>query len=199
MRRMSPPPPLLLRACPYGLPRRLHTHEARNFRGKEVLQVEDDNLLVRYNETAEDYSGPRRPLTNHPCVFWFLRCSYASTDLEEWWTHCLAHLRCNTPPKKSLCPICLRVEEFETGEKAWEWRMAHISLHLRRNEPLIGSHKDRGLFKFLWNKKLISDQELKDLQTTGTLQSAPHEHFTVTAGRQIERRGRPSGAYRRLQ
>jgi hypothetical protein len=106
------------------------------------------------------------------CAFWFLNCSYASADEEEWKTHCLSHFRGEEPPRSVTCPLC---DDFsfscgdskgETGWYAWEMRMQHVALHHHSRGVGVRrtSRPEFKLYQHLWMKRLIDDQDLKELK-----------------------------------
>jgi hypothetical protein len=99
------------------------------------------------------------------CCFWFLRCSYIYYDLDEWVTHCLSHFRGEEPPKTVSCPLCDCFQyTCDNGWKSWNQRMEHIGFHHSLlGETLRASRPDFPLFQHLWQKRLISDQDLKEL------------------------------------
>ncbi|KAF2648203.1 hypothetical protein K491DRAFT_613203 [Lophiostoma macrostomum CBS 122681] len=115
------------------------------------------------------------------CSFWFLRCSYIAIDMEEWRTHCLAHFRGEEPPKSVQCPLC---DDFkltcENGWAAWDYRMDHIAGHHLVGHKLRTSRPDFHLFQHLWQKRLIDDQDLKELKGGNHNLTHPPGNFTVT-------------------
>jgi hypothetical protein len=149
----------------------------------------------------EDNNGVlERPLnlTRQPvfeCSFWFLSCSYISLDIEEWRTHCLSHFRGEEPPKSVQCPLC---DDFklthENGWVAWDYRMEHIANHHRVGHKLRTSRPDFHLFQHLWQKRLIDDQDLKELKGGNHNLTRPPVNYTVTGrggmGRRHESRRR---------
>ncbi|KAF2873014.1 hypothetical protein BDV95DRAFT_475732, partial [Massariosphaeria phaeospora] len=127
----------------------------------------------------------------YECSFWFLSCSYASRDEDEWNTHCLSHFRGEEPPRSVQCPLCDQFRyTFEDGWTAWSHRMEHVAaLHHSRGETLRRSRPDFHLFQHLWQKRLIDDSDLKELKGGNHNLVRPPTNYTVTA-RQREREGR---------
>ncbi|KAF2262404.1 hypothetical protein CC78DRAFT_534898 [Lojkania enalia] len=118
------------------------------------------------------------------CSFWFLNCSYISFDREEWKTHCLSHFRGEEPPKSVQCPLC---EDFryvcDNGWTSWNCRMEHIAHHHLQGTTLRASRPDFHLFQHLWQKRLIDDQDLKELKGGNHNLTHTPNNFTITHGR----------------
>jgi hypothetical protein len=110
----------------------------------------------------------RRPLVRTPvykCTFWYLSCSYISYDQEEWKTHCLSHFRGEEPPRSVQCPLC---DQFtyagDNGWVSWNHRMEHVAQHHDSGETLRTSRPEFQLFDHLWQKRLIDDEDLRELK-----------------------------------
>ncbi|KAF2689394.1 hypothetical protein K458DRAFT_127311 [Lentithecium fluviatile CBS 122367] len=124
------------------------------------------------------------------CAFWFLSCSYISDNEDEWNTHCLSHFRGEEPPKSVRCPLCEFQGTWDDGWTAWNARMEHIACyHAMLGETLKTSRPDFHLFSHLWQKRLIDDQDLKELKGGNHNLARPPSNFTITNGRR-ERDGR---------
>lgn len=115
------------------------------------------------------------------CSFWFLSCSYISYDKEEWRTHCLSHFRGEEPPKSVQCPLC---EDFkytcDDGWTSWDYRMEHLAYHHLLGTTLRTSRPDFHLFHHLWQKRLIDDQDLKELKGGNHNLTRMPSNFTET-------------------
>jgi hypothetical protein len=68
------------------------------------------------------------------------------------------------------CPLC----EWEyhcsdgSGLAAWDRRMQHVaSAHTERDQRLTTSRPDFDLFRHMWRKRLIGDEDLKKLYEPG--------------------------------
>ncbi|KAB2102197.1 hypothetical protein AG0111_0g9486 [Alternaria gaisen] len=138
--------------------------------------------------------GEHRPPI-YECSFWFLNCSYVSRDAEEWKTQCENHFCGEEPPRTVQCPLCDEFQyTFEDGWTACNHRMEHMeSFHLNSGQILRSSRPDFHLFEYLWQKRLIDDQDSKELKEGNhNLTSAPL-NFTITNGRRTRsgRRSRP--------
>ncbi|KAF2190728.1 hypothetical protein K469DRAFT_558965, partial [Zopfia rhizophila CBS 207.26] len=153
----------------------ISTGLASRLSGVPLLEEVDGVLERRPNQI-------RRPAFE--CSFWFLSCSYISYDLEEWQTHCLSHFRGEEPPKSVRCPLC---EEFQytcdNGWTSWNYRMEHVASHHLLGHTLRTSRPDFHLFQHLWQKRLIDDQDLKELKGGNHNLTRPPSNFTETNGR----------------
>lgn len=127
----------------------------------------------------------------HECAFWFLSCSYISSDREEWLTHCLSHFRGEEPPREIQCPLCDFTYKGTNGWTSWSVRMEHVACHhAMLGESLRTSRPDFQLFHHLWQKRLIDDQDLKELKGGNHNLTRPPTNYTVTNGRRGDRDGR---------
>lgn len=120
------------------------------------LEEENDGVLVQRPEL--------RP-TLYRCPFFFLPCSYQSTDEEEWRTHCLSHFRRKPPPRSVQCCMCTGWSAtYETGKQAWQVKMDHLAWHAQRGQDVRNSPPDFHLFQHLWQQRVIDDCELQQLR-----------------------------------
>lgn len=150
----------------------ISTGLASHFHGVPLLE-EENGVLVR-----QQLNNPR-PIFE--CAFWFLNCSYISEDEEEWTTHCLSHFRGEEPPKSIRCPLCDFQGTWDDGSTAWHARMEHIAVsHAMRGETLRTSRPDFHLFQHLWQKRLIDDQDLKELKGGNHNLTRTPSNFTTT-------------------
>jgi hypothetical protein len=125
------------------------------------------------------------------CAFWFLRCSYISDDQDEWRTHCLSHFRGEEPPKSVVCPLCSDFKfSCNDGFTSWNYRMDHVAYHHLLGTTLQTSRPDFHLFQHLWQKRLIDDQDLKELKGGNHNLTMAPANFTVTGNSRREREGR---------
>ncbi|KAJ4297474.1 hypothetical protein N0V90_005366 [Kalmusia sp. IMI 367209] len=145
-------------------------------------------LLEEVNGVLERPLNPcRTPV--YECAFWFLTCTYISDDMEEWKTHCLSHFKLKQPPTSVQCPLCEFQYTDDDAWRAWGARMDHIAFeHAMQGETLRTSRPDFGLFQHLWQQKLISDQDLKELKGGNHNLTRQPENYTVTHVRERDRR-----------
>ncbi|KAF2464951.1 uncharacterized protein BDR25DRAFT_241489, partial [Lindgomyces ingoldianus] len=153
----------------------ISTGLASHFSGVPLLEEVNGVLERRPNQL-------RQPIFE--CSFWFLSCSYISHNQEEWRVHCLSHFRGEEPPKSVQCPLC---EDFkytsDNGWTSWNYRMDHVAYHHLLGHTLRTSRPDFHLFQHLWQKRLIDDQDLKELKGGNHNLTRPPSNFTVTNGR----------------
>ncbi|KAF2636416.1 hypothetical protein P280DRAFT_363929, partial [Massarina eburnea CBS 473.64] len=140
------------------------THTETSISTGLASQLSGVPLLEEINGALERRPNQlRQPL--YECAFWFLSCSYISYDEEEWGTHCLSHFRGEEPPRSVQCPLCDFHGTCDDGWSAWKARMEHIARqHTTVGEMLKTSRPDFHLFHHLWQKRLIDDQDLKELK-----------------------------------
>lgn len=139
-------------------------------------------LLEENNGVLERRPNQRTPVFE--CAFWFLSCSYISADEDEWQTHCLSHFRGEEPPRSVQCPLCDFRAAYDDGWAAWGARMEHIACcHALLGETLKRSRPDFHLFTHLWQKRLIDDQDLKELKGGNHNLARPPSNYTLTNNR----------------
>lgn len=134
----------------------INTDLADHLAGFPTLQEENGILVQPLSEVwAPEYG----------CVFWFLNCQYLSRDREEWQTHCLSHFRGEDPPRSVLCPLCEWETSSDEGSSAWDSKLQHLAEdHFHFGQNLSTSRPDFHLYHHLWQKRLIDDQDLKELK-----------------------------------
>ncbi|KAF2851059.1 hypothetical protein T440DRAFT_373212, partial [Plenodomus tracheiphilus IPT5] len=126
----------------------------------------------------------------YECAFWFLGCGALFAARHEWETHCLSHFRGQEPPRSVQCPLCAWSAARDDGAHAWHLRMQHLAdAHTMRGQTLRTSRPDFRLFQHLWQKRLIDDHDLKELQ-------GGNHNLTRLPGNYVETNVRP-GARRR--
>ena len=132
----------------------------------------------------------------YECAFWFLSCGYISHNREEWMTHCESHFRGEEPPRSVQCPLCEWAVSSDDGRASWNARMVHLATaHTMLGQTLRTSRPDFGLFQHLWRKRLIDDQDLKELNGGNHNLERPPGNFVET-NRRGGRRERDTGRRR---
>jgi len=151
-------------------------------------------LLEENNGVLELPSSEQIHTPMYECAFWFLNCGYISQLREEWLTHCESHFRGEEPPTSVQCPLCEWAVLSDDGRASWGARMHHLATeHTMRGQTLRTSRPDFGLFMHLWRKRLIDDQDLKELNGGNHNLERMPGNFVETNGR---RRGREEGRRR---
>jgi hypothetical protein len=119
----------------------------------------------------------------YPCCFWFLHCSYATSDEAEWKVHCKSHLHGRTPPKTGACSFCPATFASSDGEVSWKMKIEHLAAHHRDQvDLLIDRRPDYDLFGYLWHQKIISKPDFQELMSNHRL-SRPFRYFLQHGGR----------------
>ncbi|KAF2689770.1 hypothetical protein K458DRAFT_384408 [Lentithecium fluviatile CBS 122367] len=140
-------------------------------------------LLEEVNGVLERDPRQNRK-TVYECAFWFLSCSYISDNEEEWNTHCLSHFRGEEPPRSVRCPLCEFQGTWDDGWTAWNARMDHIGVcHHMLGETLKTSRPDFHLFAYLWQRRLIDDQDLIELKGGNHNLARPPSNFRISNAR----------------
>ncbi|KAH6618819.1 hypothetical protein C7974DRAFT_400961 [Boeremia exigua] len=133
----------------------------------------------------EETHGVLTLIPQHPCVFWFLNCTYTSTSRSEWATHCTSHFRSAPPPSSVTCPLCAWATEGAEG--AWARSLDHIAdEHFARGQSFraYAVRPRVDLVLYLWRRRVIADQQLQELR-----RGVVTERYVVTGGREGERGG----------
>ncbi|KAK7635928.1 hypothetical protein IWX48DRAFT_18596 [Phyllosticta citricarpa] len=183
-----------------------------------VLQIPSSSNATTTTTTHPLLSPHQTNTIIYDCAFSFLGCTYLAisnttttsslssppSDAEqEWKTHVLSHFHSHLPPRNVSCPLCDWGFAHASGARAWDCRMNHVAAHHRAGQRLDvsssgggdGGWIDSGLFRYLWQKRIISDAEYQDLSCGGALRGPR----TATMGAQAEgRRERREHHARRL-
>lgn len=170
----------------------ISTGLASHFSGVPLL--EDNNGVLELPRTQIKY-----PV--YECTFWFLSCRDMFDDKEQWETHCLSHFRGEEPPRSVQCPLCDWATTCDDGWTSWNLRMQHLAYgHTMLGQTLRTSRPDFMLFQHLWQKRLIDDQDLKELKGGNHNLTSPPGNFVQTHVRGGRRRaGREGGRQHRSQ
>ena len=157
----------------------------------KTTAFQDLGVLVRDDGQAAFRKAVTATNPPHfPCTFSFLKCAAEFADEEQWRTHCLSHFHLNPPPKSVLCPFCHNFDQtFNDPYAAWEARMHHIASHYRAGCALPRSRPDFDLFRYLWQKDIISHADLKELEGNFYLQKQPEAYVVTTHQERRNERG----------
>ncbi|MCJ1469709.1 hypothetical protein MMC07_008350 [Pseudocyphellaria aurata] len=100
------------------------------------------------------------------CPFYQLNCGMTFSNTEDWISHSLGHFKNVPPPAKNRCCFC--PQEFNcycsTKECSWRQRMKHIAFHHQLGFRVATARPDFELITYLWNHKLISVADYRDLK-----------------------------------
>jgi hypothetical protein len=166
----------------------ISTGLASHFTGVPLL--EDNNGVLELQRAQH-----RTPVFE--CAFWFLDCAYISHNRDEWLVHCESHFRGEEPPRSVQCPLCDWRLACDDGWTAWSLRMQHlVQEHTMLGHTLRTARPDFDLFHYLWRRRLIDDQDLKELNGGNHNLHHPPGNFVETNGR-VARRDRDERRHRR--
>jgi hypothetical protein len=155
-----------------------------------AVLLEDNNGVL---EVPRTYI----PTPMFECAFWFLSCGYISENQEEWTIHCESHFRGEEPPQTVQCPLCDWSVSSDDGRLSWKGRMQHLACeHTMLGQTLRTSRPDFSLFHFLFKRRLIDDQDYKELLGGNHNLTRPPGNFVETSGRN-RRRERDERMHRR--
>ncbi|KAH7075475.1 hypothetical protein BKA63DRAFT_414073 [Paraphoma chrysanthemicola] len=153
--------------------------------------------LLEENNGVLEISRPLIRTPVYECAFWFLSCSYISHNQEEWMVHCEAHFQGEEPPQAVQCPLCEWSAETDDGRMSWNARMQHLATsHTMLGQTLRTSRPDFHLFQHLWRKRLIDNEDLKELNGGNHNLERPPGNFVET-NRRTSGRERDERRHRR--
>ncbi|KAK8169920.1 hypothetical protein IWX90DRAFT_192809 [Phyllosticta citrichinensis] len=166
-------------------------------------QVEDSEPVGEATQAEEspmreefDFGTPAFVPINpvfYDCAFSFLGCQYVAgpSDEKEWKEHVLSHFHSHGPPWAVKCPLCDWDFEDSDGRRAWDIRMNHVAAHhragqrLRLNDPFW---IDPNLLRYLWQKRIIDDEEYEALSASKQL---GNDRRVAEHGNRSQRQHRP--------
>lgn len=98
------------------------------------------------------------------CPFNFLFCRETFSKMEDWVKHSMTHFGKVGPPDSNQCCFC--DEKFNSSTEIFSWakRMEHVAYHHQLGCRLAAARPDFELYAYLWNKRLITDAEYRDLK-----------------------------------
>ena len=131
--------------------------------GARQLDIPNSRLL------AEDEGGVlivdrASAQGNLECPFNLLFCLQTFSNMEDWVRHSVTHFRRAGPPDLSQCCFCDAHFDSSSGISSWAKRMEHVAFHHRLGDRLAHARPDFGLYTHLWNKRLITDAEYRDIK-----------------------------------
>ncbi|KAL8813343.1 MAG: hypothetical protein Q9223_007060 [Gallowayella weberi] len=131
----------------------------------------DSLPLLEQDQAGALIIAPPRRSKVLECPFNLLFCykDFADTNLEEWILHSLTHFRHGSrpvlPPTSNQCVFCPAVFESYDGVVSWQYRMYHVFLqHHRFGQSLSCARPDFKLYTYLWNHRVISDADYRDIR-----------------------------------
>ena len=101
------------------------------------------------------------------CPFYSLSCYQTFNDSEEWRAHSISHFGEADPPQKIRCCFCAK-EYFDSFSlnaiESWKAYMKHLEYHQRKGCQMGNTQPDLDLYKYMWEKQLISSSDYQRLQ-----------------------------------
>ena len=130
--------------------------------------LEDQQRILEHDQDGVLVLPPMREHRVLECPFnlAFL-CPMTFSNEKDWIDHSLLHLKKNgwpiKPPTSNICGFCEKEFHSAIPYHSWAERMRHVSLHHALGHRLAHARPDFALFKYLFNNRLISDGDYKDL------------------------------------
>lgn len=122
--------------------------------------------LLEQDQNGALVAGPNRRPRILECPFNLLYCleDFADSNYREWILHSLTHFGQVNPPRLNRCCFCEAVFESHDGVRSWHERMDHVFLHHRLGHSLSCARPDFQLYTYLWNNRVISDADYRDIK-----------------------------------
>ena len=130
--------------------------------GARQLDISSQRLLAE-GEDGVLFISRTRTEGNLECPFNFLFCLETFARMEDWVQHSMTHFRNARPPDSNRCCFCDASFQSSPTESSWAQRMTHIAYHHQLGSRLAHARPDFELYRYLWNKHLISDIDYRDL------------------------------------
>ena len=127
---------------------------------QRMLEEGQDGVL-----TVPPLSGRR--ILECPFNLAFL-CPLTFSNEDDWMRHSLTHFikdgRAVEPPMLNKCCFCDKEFSSPRPFQSWGERMRHVCLHHCLGHRLAHARPDFALFKYLFDNRLISDGDYRDLK-----------------------------------
>ena len=131
--------------------------------GARQLEISNSRLLAE-GEGGILVVDRTRTEGNLECPFNLLFCLQTFSNMEDWVKHSIRHFQGAGPPDSSQCCFCdARFSSSETVS-SWAQRMEHVAYHHQLGCRLAHARPDFQLYTYLWNNRLISNAEYRDLK-----------------------------------
>lgn len=106
------------------------------------------------------------------CLFYILPCDHQSHNIDTWKTHILAHFRGTRLPPTAICQWCpLEFKQPTTSNsnahthQIWDAMLTHVAHeHFEKGHTLAASRPNFELMKYMYNSKIITEDQLKAIQ-----------------------------------
>jgi len=140
-----------------------------------LLAEEEGGVLVDNRAPAQG---------NLECPFNLLFCLKTFSNMEDWVGHSLTHFSNVGPPDSNHCCFCDARFSSSSEISGWARRMEHVACHHRLGDKLAHARPDFELYTYLWNNRLITNAEYRDLKGNNEDRSQaaraypPHPEFS---------------------
>ncbi|KAL8679733.1 MAG: hypothetical protein Q9186_004005 [Xanthomendoza sp. 1 TL-2023] len=126
----------------------------------------DNVALLEQDQAGALIVTPPRRARVLECPFNLLYCfeDFADINHQDWILHSLTHFRHVLPPTSNRCVFCEAVFDSSDGVRSWQDRMNHVFVHHRLGHSLSCARPDFPLYTYLWNHRLISDADYRDIK-----------------------------------
>lgn len=131
--------------------------------GIRQLEIANSRLLAE-GEGGVLVVHPVRAEGNLECPFNLLFCLQTFSNVEEWVQHSMTHFRGVAPPDSNQCCFCDAKFVSSNAISSWAKRMVHVAYHHQCGCRLAAARPDFELYTYLWNKRLITDGEHRDIK-----------------------------------
>ena len=93
-----------------------------------------------------------------------LSCSVRFYNFEEWQAHSISHFKEVGPPQNVQCCFCNKSFSGIIGVETWKDYMRHLATHQREGCQMLNARPSFDLYKYMFEKHLISSLEYRALQ-----------------------------------
>ncbi|KAE8551466.1 hypothetical protein EYB25_005356 [Talaromyces marneffei] len=141
-----------------------------------ILETGSTGNLVA-SPPARLASAPSASQAVYRCLFYILPCDNQSDNIETWKTHVLSHFRGTRLPPTAPCQWCPL--EFRhpnnsntninnnnnNAHQTWDAMLTHVAHdHFEKGHTLAASRPNFELMKYMYNSKIITEDQLKAIQ-----------------------------------
>lgn len=135
-----------------------------------ILETDSTGNLVASTPAP---SAPSADQVVYRCLFYILPCDHQSDNMETWKTHVLSHFRSTRLPPTAICQWCLLEFKQPTNSantstnahQTWDAMLTHVAHdHFEKGHTLAASRPNFELMKYMYNSKIITEDQLKAIQ-----------------------------------
>ncbi|MCJ1233644.1 hypothetical protein MMC14_001602 [Varicellaria rhodocarpa] len=157
------------------------------------------HLIESFNESSAPAKDNKSNHTQKKlcCPFHSLSCFQTLDSFQDWLKHTLVHFGEVGPPPSVPCGSCDKTFSRSSTLESWKDYMTHLTDHQREDDETVKSSLHLDLYKYMYEKSLITSSIYKDLykdpQTllADLARRPPHSNHLLT-GRLDELRTPPT-------